>query len=333
MKSQHTANAATSLAKSDTDLLPQILAATGVAAALERTGEPIDLGSGKVLHRFDECDGKTIEPDRLHIVTDGAGGYTAIIDPDTSGAREFTGHLADLPPAPVVDGTSGKATDQPAATSGRKPASERLHAVIRFKRTVDFPRFSMEEGQTWSFAVYGALEQRLAAIKAGERFDFAGGQCLAQDVELIYEGPGNREFARFRNGGGMSVVPEPLQGGEPVEPRQPGIKLVLSGRFITDAEHRKVAEMYQPGESVLEGEMLKRRIVGSFNALPDLVGILLRADKEGALWQALYNEGITDSYDVALANAVKALGDAGVIDVAHRYELDIEAVRAKVQST
>jgi hypothetical protein len=105
--------------------------------------------------------------------------------------------------------------------------------------------------------------------------------------------------------------------------------LVPSGRFIIDQDHRKVAEMYQP-DSPVEMEAIKRRIVGSFNALPDLVGVLLRADKEGALWQALSNEGITGKYDEALSCAVKALGDVGIADVAHRYELDPEAIRAKL---
>jgi hypothetical protein len=84
-------------------------------------------------------------------------------------------------------------------------------------------------------------------------------------------------------------------------------------------------------DSPAEREAIKRRIVGSFNALPTLVGVLLRADKEGALWHALYNEGITDAYDDALSEAVKALGDEGIATVAHRYELDPEAVRSKVE--
>ena len=70
------------------------------------------------------------------------------------------------------------------------------HAVIRFTRAVTFPRFSMEKGTRWDFVVYGKNADRVAAIKAGERFDFAGGQCLAQDVELIYEGAGDLEWSR-----------------------------------------------------------------------------------------------------------------------------------------
>jgi hypothetical protein len=70
------------------------------------------------------------------------------------------------------------------------------HAVIRFKRAVSFPRFSMAEGERWGFVVWGKTADLVSAIKAGERFNFAGGQCLADDVELVYEGPGDLEFSR-----------------------------------------------------------------------------------------------------------------------------------------
>jgi hypothetical protein len=113
-------------------------------------------------------------------------------------------------------------------------------------------------------------------------------------------------------------------------PERKALTLIPSGRFITDQDGRKVAELFQPGDSPAEREAIKRRIVSSFNALPDLVGVLLRADKEGALWQALCNAGITDKYDGALSDAVKALGDVGIADVAHRYQLDLEAIRAKL---
>ena len=65
-------------------------------------------------------------------------------------------------------------------------------------------------------------------------------------------------------------------------------------------------------------------------ALSDLVGVLLRADKEGGIWQALYNEGITDSYDQALEGALRALGNRGIADVAHRYELDPAALLERI---
>ena len=61
---------------------------------------------------------------------------------------------------------------------------------------MQFPRFSMARGERWGFVVFGKNADRVAAIKAGDRFDFAGGQCLPQDVELIYVGPGNLEYSR-----------------------------------------------------------------------------------------------------------------------------------------
>lgn len=75
-----------------------------------------------------------------------------------------------------------------------QPAAHR-HAVIRFKRDCQFPRFSMKAGERWGFQLSQQNQARLDAIRAGERFAFAGGQCLAEDVEIIYEGPGNFEYA------------------------------------------------------------------------------------------------------------------------------------------
>lgn len=72
---------------------------------------------------------------------------------------------------------------------------DRPHAVIRFKRDVQFPRFGMRTGERWGFVVFGKHEERLKRIKAGERFDFAGGQCLAEDVEIVYEGPCGLEYS------------------------------------------------------------------------------------------------------------------------------------------
>lgn len=69
------------------------------------------------------------------------------------------------------------------------------HAVIRFKRAVSFPRFSMSEGERWGFVVYKKWQDRVDQIKRGEPFEFAGGQCLAQDVEIIYEGDCGLEYS------------------------------------------------------------------------------------------------------------------------------------------
>lgn len=134
----------------------------------------------------------------------------------------------------------------------------------------------------------------------------------------------------------LQIVPYPGMHSQPQTPAAFGINLatpltlVPHGRFIRDGQSRMIAEMLQPGDSVAEQEAIKRRIVRSFNALPDLIGVLLRADKEEAISNALYNEGITDAYDIALAEAVYALGDDGIAVVAQRYELDPEAIRGKI---
>ncbi|MFP3637679.1 hypothetical protein [Paraburkholderia sp. SIMBA_054] len=66
------------------------------------------------------------------------------------------------------------------------------------------------------------------------------------------------------------------------------------------------------------------------SALAELVGVLLRADKQGGIWQALYNEGITDAYDQALDTALRVLGPVGVERLAQNYELDTDAVMERL---
>ena len=77
------------------------------------------------------------------------------------------------------------------------PANDlsQLHAVIRFKRRIDLPRFSMKAGELWGFVVYGKCAKRLDQIKSGERFEFAGAQVLSQDVEIVYEGKSGLEYS------------------------------------------------------------------------------------------------------------------------------------------
>jgi len=72
--------------------------------------------------------------------------------------------------------------------------ADRVRAVIRFNRRIELPRFTVENGEVWAFMVFGKLQTRLEQIKRGERFDFAGAQVLAQDVEIIYEGRSGLEF-------------------------------------------------------------------------------------------------------------------------------------------
>lgn len=58
-------------------------------------------------------------------------------------------------------------------------------------------------------------------------------------------------------------------------------------------------------------------------ALIEIVGVLLRANTEGGLWQALANEGITDAYMQSMTEALKALGPDGIATMEHRYEIKV----------
>jgi hypothetical protein len=80
--------------------------------------------------------------------------------------------------------------------SQRTTEIDMLHAVIQFNRGVQFPRFAMKQGEKWGFVVFRKWADAVKAIQAGERFAFAGGQCLAEDVDLVYLGPGNEEYSR-----------------------------------------------------------------------------------------------------------------------------------------
>lgn len=93
---------------------------------------------------------------------------------------------------PVEDATDLVVADW----SQRTTEADMLHAVIQFRREVTFPRFAMKQGEKWGFVVYRKWADAVKAIQAGERFAFAGGQCLAEDVELIYLGPGDAGYSR-----------------------------------------------------------------------------------------------------------------------------------------
>ena len=54
----------------------------------------------------------------------------------------------------------------------RTTEDEMLHAVIQFKRAVQFPRFAMKEGEKWGFVVYRKWADAVKAIQAGERCAF-----------------------------------------------------------------------------------------------------------------------------------------------------------------
>lgn len=72
--------------------------------------------------------------------------------------------------------------------------NEHQHAVIEFQLDLTFPRFSMKRGERWGFVVWGKQADWLDRITSGQRFEFAGGQCLAEDVLLVYLGPADIDY-------------------------------------------------------------------------------------------------------------------------------------------
>lgn len=89
------------------DLIGPIQRKLGLTGTMVSAGASIDLDNGHRLHRFNEVDesGSLIDPDRLHIVIDGAGGYRAIVDPESSAQRGHVGHLAELVEEKVLEST------------------------------------------------------------------------------------------------------------------------------------------------------------------------------------------------------------------------------------
>ena len=64
---------------------------------------------------------------------------------------------------------------------------KRTPMVLRFLRDVRFPRFPMKAGESWDCDEgWGTGQAYLEAIASGDdRFEFAGGHCLLQDVERV----------------------------------------------------------------------------------------------------------------------------------------------------
>jgi hypothetical protein len=59
--------------------------------------DPIRVTKNETLWRFGVLDAEGVnDPDRLHILVDGCGGFTAILDPDTEHAHKRTGTLAEF---------------------------------------------------------------------------------------------------------------------------------------------------------------------------------------------------------------------------------------------
>ena len=70
----------------------------------------------------------------------------------------------------------------------------RLHAVIRFKKALSFPRASVTAGERLGFLVWHKSVECLQAIDSGGQFSFADGQCLAEDAEIVYIGINHHDY-------------------------------------------------------------------------------------------------------------------------------------------
>lgn len=95
-----------------------------------------------------------------------------------------------------------------AAVAMENVMMKKRYAVIEFQRPLVLPRFSIKKGERWSFLVTGKLLDRIEAIQRGDEFEFGGGQVQAQDVKIIYDGPGCRRYVLLA---GRLNVPESLK--------------------------------------------------------------------------------------------------------------------------
>jgi len=62
--------------------------------------------------------------------------------------------------------------------------------VVEFQREIPFPKFTMQQGERWRFkqtSNHGMAYEKALQIN-DDRFAFAGGQCLLQDIKEIYRG-------------------------------------------------------------------------------------------------------------------------------------------------
>lgn len=67
------------------------------SGSIQPNGAPIVITAGTRLHRFGLFEnGAMVEPDKLHILVDGGGGFTATIDPDTPTVCKRDGHLSEF---------------------------------------------------------------------------------------------------------------------------------------------------------------------------------------------------------------------------------------------
>lgn len=69
------------------------------------------------------------------------------------------------------------------------------YVVIEFTRDVVLPRFAMAKGERYAFVLAGATYLLLQAICIGGSFAFAGGECDANDVEIVHVGRGDIDWS------------------------------------------------------------------------------------------------------------------------------------------
>ncbi|WP_199028452.1 hypothetical protein [Ralstonia sp. ASV6] len=142
---------------------------------------------------------------------------------------------------------------------------------------------------------------------------------------------GQYEYAAFLQ---ERLVPEEDQSDETGVRHQYSLSVEDIEKLSWLAEHGDdgrfpmlAGDLRRTVESLVEqalGEKTKPAVLQTAPgaALSSLVGVLLRANTAGAVDAVLHIEGITDAFDQAMEEAAKALGRAGLADVARRYELD-----------
>lgn len=69
------------------------------------------------------------------------------------------------------------------------------YVVIEFTHDVVLPRFAMAKGERYAFVLGRATYPLLQAICTGGSFEFAGGECDADDVEIVHVGRGDIDWS------------------------------------------------------------------------------------------------------------------------------------------
>ena len=134
----------------------------------------------RLLPRLVQAHLRSFEPKHEHKIA-GLGYLVSLICEMREAQKEKP--MDEALPHSIADGDGAGANSNQPISDADMP-----HAVIEFLSDTNLPRFSMKAGERWGFIVHRKYETMLENIKRGERFDFAGGQVLAQDVMVVYEG-------------------------------------------------------------------------------------------------------------------------------------------------